>query len=302
MNNPLVSFNILTYNRKNELAKTLGKIKEQNYKNYEIIVVDNNSSDGTEEMIKSNYKDIRYIRMNTNVGVSAWNEGFKVAKGEFVFVLDDDSYPLKTSIHEGLNYMSNHPKCGVLGYNVFNKLKQKSQTEAFPPKAWLFVGCGAMIRREVIENVGYFDTNYFIYLHEMDYAIRVYDAGFTVDYAKELSLIHDQSLLSRGKNTRDPDTSHYIFYYTYLSFITFLVLRFDKKYALIYGIKYSLNRFIICFRYYYFFHFFKALAVNFFAIPRLLKQRKPVSREVQKFYNNGSTYLIDRMFFPNFRK
>lgn len=302
MDRPLVTINILTFNRKKELAQTLQKIEEQDYKNVEIIIVDNASSDGTDKMIKENYPDVKYFKTEKNIGVSAWNKGFQEAKGDFVFVLDDDSYPLKTSIEDGLEYMDANPKCGVLGYNIFNTLKQKSQTEGFPEKSWLFVGCGALIRKEVIDKVGYFDKNYFIYLHEMDYAIRVYDAGYTVDYAKNLTVIHDQSLRSRGKNSKDPDTSSYIFYYTYLSFITFLFLRFDKKYAFIYGLKYSLNRFIVCIKYFYLFTFVKGFFVNIKSIPKLLKQSKPVNKKIQKFYNNGSTYLIDRMFFPNFRK
>lgn len=302
MDKPLVTINILTFNRKNELVQTLKKIEEQDYKNIEIIIVDNASSDGTDEMIKDNYPDVNYIRMDKNVGVSAWNKGFAAAEGEYVFVLDDDSYPLKTSIDDGLKYMNENPKCGVLGYNIFNTLKQKSQTEGFPKISWLFVGCGALIRKEVIEQVGYFDENYFIYLHEMDYSIRVFDAGYTVDYAEQLTVVHDQSLRSRGKNSKDPDTSRYIFYYTYLSFITFLVLRFDKKYALLFGLKYSLNRFIVCLKYFYFLTFIKGFFVNLFSIPRLFKRRKPVNKDVQKFYNNGSTYLIDRMFFPNYKK
>ena len=302
MDKPLVTINILTFNRKNELVQTLKKIEEQDYKNIEIIIVDNASSDGTDEMIKENYPDVNYIRMDKNVGVSAWNKGFAAAEGEYVFVLDDDSYPLKTSIGDGLKYLKDNPKCGVLGYNIFNTLKQKSQTEAFPRKSWLFVGCGALMRKEVIDKVGYFDENYFIYLHEMDYSIRVYDAGYSVDYAENLTVVHDQSLRSRGKNSKDPDTSSYIFYYTYLSFVTFLVLRFDKKYALVYGIKYSLNRLIVCLKFFYFAAFIKGLFVNIVSVPKLLKQRRPVNKQVQKFYNNGSTYLIDRMFFPKFRK
>ncbi len=90
--NPLVTVNILSFNRREELRNTLTKVFEQDYKNIEIIVVDNASSDGSSEMVKNEFPDVQLIQLEENIGIAGWNEGFKAAKGVYVLVLDDDSY------------------------------------------------------------------------------------------------------------------------------------------------------------------------------------------------------------------
>ena len=104
MNNqfPLVTINILSYNRKDELRITLQKVFEQDYKNIEVVVVDNASTDGAPEMVEQDFPQVKLIRLKKNIGIAGWNEGFKAAKGEYVLVLDDDSYPLNNSIENGL--------------------------------------------------------------------------------------------------------------------------------------------------------------------------------------------------------
>ena len=90
---PLVTVNILSYNRKDELRNTLTKVYEQDYKNIEVIVVDNASNDGSSEMVIKEFPNAQLIQLEKNIGIAGWNEGFKVAKGEYILVLDDDSYP-----------------------------------------------------------------------------------------------------------------------------------------------------------------------------------------------------------------
>ncbi|RJP62305.1 MAG: glycosyltransferase, partial [Ignavibacteriales bacterium] len=69
-NRPLVTVNILSYNRKDELRNTLKKVYEQDYKNIEIIVVDNASSDGTHEMVKSEFPEVKLIQLEKNIGIA----------------------------------------------------------------------------------------------------------------------------------------------------------------------------------------------------------------------------------------
>ena len=88
-NNPLVTVNILSFNRRDYLKITLEKVFEQSYKNIEVFVVDNASTDGTIEMVKKEFPQVRLIQLKKNIGIAGWNEGFKNAKGEFVLVLDD---------------------------------------------------------------------------------------------------------------------------------------------------------------------------------------------------------------------
>jgi len=103
-NQPLVTVNILSYNRKDELRNTLTKVFAQDYKNIEVIVVDNASSDGSSEMVKNEFPSVQLIQMEKNIGIAGWNEGFKIAKGDYVLVLDDDSYPEEQSIQKNSKY------------------------------------------------------------------------------------------------------------------------------------------------------------------------------------------------------
>ncbi|HSL90776.1 MAG TPA: glycosyltransferase [Ignavibacteriaceae bacterium] len=68
--NPLVSVNILSYNRKDELRNTLQKVFEQDYKNIEVIVVDNASNDGSDDMVKQEYPDAQLIQLKKNIGIA----------------------------------------------------------------------------------------------------------------------------------------------------------------------------------------------------------------------------------------
>ena len=115
MNEPLVTVNILSFNRKDDLRLTLQKVFEQDYQNIEVVVVDNASTDGTLEMVKNEFSSIQLIQLQKNIGIAGWNEGFKIARGEFILVLDDDSYPDKNSIKELVQTAQSDKHIGVVG-------------------------------------------------------------------------------------------------------------------------------------------------------------------------------------------
>ena len=159
---PLVSLNILTYNRKDLLKITLLKIKEQDYINIEIIVVDNASTDGTGEMIEKEFPDVIHIKMEKNYGISGWNRGFKRAAGEYIMVLDDDSYPTNGVIENGLREFSNNRDLGAVTFNVFNRAANSSETSEFMIHPYFFHGCGTLFRKSVLDEIGYFNELIFI--------------------------------------------------------------------------------------------------------------------------------------------
>ena len=70
---PLVTVNILSYNRKDDLRNTLTKVFEQDYKIIEVIVVDNASSDGSCEMVESEFPQVKLIRLKEIIGIAGWN-------------------------------------------------------------------------------------------------------------------------------------------------------------------------------------------------------------------------------------
>ena len=150
--NPLVTVNILSFNRKDELRNTLTKVYEQDYKNIEVIVVDNASSDGSSEMVKSEFPEVQLIQMTKNIGIAGWNEGFKVAKGEYVLVLDDDAYPAKNAITLSLDEFESDDTLACITLNLIDVNTKDFYCGNWLPKdkknrmVWpVFIGCGFIV-------------------------------------------------------------------------------------------------------------------------------------------------------------
>jgi glycosyltransferase involved in cell wall biosynthesis len=89
-NMPKISVNILTKNRKDQLQKAIESVLKQSFKDYEIIVVNDGSTDKTEEIILR-YKDIKVLRHETSIGITqSRQEALEASQGEYVAILDDD--------------------------------------------------------------------------------------------------------------------------------------------------------------------------------------------------------------------
>ncbi len=299
---PLVTVNILSFNRKDELRITLTKVFEQDYKNIEVIVVDNASNDGSSEMVKAEFPLVKVIPLKKNIGIAGWNEGFKIAKGEYVLVLDDDSYPGKETIEKGILTFNNNEDAGIIAFNIYNLRYEFSETELFPYNPYSFNGCGALIKKDVLSLVGYYSEFFFIYLNELDFTARCYDKGFKTIYNSEIIVYHNQSLKSRGDKNSNPFISEYRFKHFFSGMFFFLYQYFGLKYFLLYSFKWFLNRLIVCVRYNYYYSFFISVTKIIKTLPRL-SRKKLLSYQVQEFYKFGNFFpLIDRDFFPNFSK
>lgn len=198
MDNPLVTVNILSFNRREDLRLTLRKVFEQDYENIEVIVVDNNSTDGTQNMVKEEFPNVTLIELTENIGIAGWNKGFEIAKGEYVLVLDDDSYPEEGVIREGVKNFISDEKLAVIAYNIYNLRIKQSQTKSYKYNSIEFVGCGAMMSSRIFFLLKGFDENIFIYAHELDYSIRVLKEGYKIIYLKNAIVHHMSMLTDRG--------------------------------------------------------------------------------------------------------
>lgn len=279
--NPLVTVNILSFNRKDELRNTLTKVFEQDYKNIEVIVVDNASVDGSPEMVKLEFPKVQLIQMKENIGIAGWNEGFKVAKGEFVLVLDDDSYPKeKNLIMESIGLFSSN-QTGVLAYRIWNTQKQIYENETFSNSASPhFVGCGAMIKLNAFNKVGKFNSLLFIYEHERDFTIRLYNCGFDIKYIPDLIVVHNSSAKNRSIKRRN--------YYFTRNYLIMLFLYFNFNKVIFRMIRISFGRIYSGFKQGELFSILKGVVSFLFKIPFLLKIRNPVKNEVQKLFGYGN--------------
>ncbi|MBT6357215.1 MAG: glycosyltransferase, partial [Chloroflexi bacterium] len=109
--NILISFIIATRDRKNDLKKCLQSIYDQNYKNIEIIVVDNDSSDSSFNMVSCGFPEVKLINLDRNIGCPGGrNIGFLNSSGDILFFLDDDSKISKNAALNVINLFSEDKK------------------------------------------------------------------------------------------------------------------------------------------------------------------------------------------------
>lgn len=188
-----VSVIIPSWNRKEELKKCLDKIKEQTFKDYEVIVVDNNSSDGTREMIKDNFPKFKIIALNENVGAArARNIGIKKAKGELLWFLDSDAYAVKKTCLKDMVEIMKDNSIGELGGEIIDgkiRLPRPSRNQdgffEFVEKCNMeevesINTSNAILRKELIEKIGGFDPGYFYGFEDIEISYKIKKMGYRI--------------------------------------------------------------------------------------------------------------------------
>lgn len=194
------SFVIVNYNRKKELLETLSKTKQliANIESeFEIVVVDNGSTDGSAEAVGANFPDVVLLAKKINIGAPAWNEGFAKAKGKYFIILDDDSH-IESGLKEALEYIEARPNIGILALNILTGPYTSSGWQMEENKNLVgFIGCGAIFRRELYEKIGGYAEWIFLYANEWELGIRCINAGYEVQYFSGCEVIHRTSALHR---------------------------------------------------------------------------------------------------------
>ena len=193
----------------------------------EIIVVDNDSRDGTSEMVMAEYPDVRMIALPRNHGFAAANNlALKQARGKYLFFLNPDTRVTPDFLSKMLAYIKDHPEVGIVGPKILNsdrslqlsvrrfpdlfsqilillKLKNVLINNKFLAN-YLFgdfdyekeqsvdqiMGAAMVMRREVMDKIGRFDQKFFIWFEEVDICKRAQKAGYKVNYYPEASIIH----------------------------------------------------------------------------------------------------------------
>lgn len=206
---PLVSYLVLTMNRSRELSRCIESIREQEYPHLEIVVVDNASSDGTGEMVRKNFPEVRYRRLRENLGAAQGrNQAFSMARGEICVVLDDDAELAgREATRRIVEYFREDPGLGALSLNVKNAFTGKVDTKAVPRRdkrilmqdypCTYFCAAGVAIRRSAFEEAGGFWGELFIYAEELDLAYRILDRGYRMLHSSGIDVLHRESPVAR---------------------------------------------------------------------------------------------------------
>lgn len=166
---PLVSVIIPTYNRAHLVTEALRSVFGQTFKEYEVIVVDDGSTDGTGEILKSYADRIRYIYQENEGIAGARNRGILLSRGKYIAFLDSDDRWLPEKLERQIAYLEAHPKVGLLCTHLFRyEIGREEAREKCPPKfpkdfEELLEGPNgvptstAVVRRDCFMAVGLFD-------------------------------------------------------------------------------------------------------------------------------------------------
>lgn len=200
-----ISIVIITYNRIENLLIAIKSVKKQINIKYEMIIVDNNSNDSTEEVINklaSENKDIKYIKLNDNKGVAiARNIGFENCNGEYVFFLDDDAYISKNDfLYNLVDIIENNSMIGAISSRVYDTQKKKdlipTRSKLHSNKLLYFQGGSHLIRKSIFGNSSlYPEIKYGS--EELFAAFRIYNKGYYIFYSEKNLVIHDPNVLNR---------------------------------------------------------------------------------------------------------
>jgi len=283
---PLVTVNILSWNRKKDLRYILYELRKQTYSNIEIIVVDNASTDGSQEMVEKKFPEVKLINIPKNTGIEGWNWGFVNAKGKYIVVLDDDSYPEKDAIEKMVDVFKSHPSVGVVAFKIIHPSTGYVFTNSWSPKVTGFCGCGAGIRAKVLTKSGYYSEDNFLYFIERDLAIRIWEAGYSTVYRDDIIVYHKQAQVSRCPSKLE-------MFYAFRNGLWFLFRYFDVEYIFIGAIRESITYFVVTLQAKALTTWLRAILGAIAGLGKILPKRKRVSRPIQDFY-----YRKDVLFEP----
>jgi len=231
---PLVYIVILNNNHRDDTLACLRSLSQNTYTNITLVVLDNNSSDDSVEAIRSTYPDSQIIILTENLGYAGNNNiGMEEAVkqgADWILVLNEDTIVDQGCIMNLVSVGESDPKIGIIGPMVYHhdepgviqsaggmlgkywqsqhlgkNEKDTGQFESSHAVEWVS-GCAIMIRREVIEQIGMFDTEYFLYWEETEFCIRAREGGWKIVNAPKAKLWH------KGVR-RDYQPSPYVTYY-----------------------------------------------------------------------------------------
>lgn len=219
---------IVSWNAKEFLSKCLQSlIVEIDEHNWEVIVVDNASSDGSQELVRNKFPHVQLICNDNNLGFArANNIGIRQSRGEYLFLINSDVIVLKNCFRQMVAYMLENPNVGLLGPKILNADGSLQRSCFGLPTVWntfcralaldnifpkvkmfcgremsfwahdkirnveMLNGCFWMVRRKALETVGLLDENFFMYGEDADWCKRFGMEGWGVVFFPDAEAIH----------------------------------------------------------------------------------------------------------------
>jgi GT2 family glycosyltransferase len=279
---PKVSAVIPNWNRKNDLREALEAIKAQTYPIEEIIIVDNNSSDGTREMVEEEFPEVQFIQSPHNIVIQALNIGAKTARGDIILHQDNDGVLEPEAVEKMIKVFASDPSiavvhCENLYYDsgeIYDPLHWFTPEEHASEKVFdvpSFHGNGAMIRRDVLEEIDYIEPEILLYQFERNISAKAIDRGYRIVFYPHSKIRHKMS-----KEVRNPGHRLYI---TMTGGWWYLARFYPVGVALKKAFYYLIFFILYAVKYRTFRDFFKGLFDTLLNLPEVLRGRKVVSTQ-----------------------
>ena len=232
-----LSIVIVNTNEKEKLSRCLKSLMQAGIKvPLEIIVVDNQSIDGTIEFLKKEYSQVKIVKNPQNLGYPrSVNNGLRAASADYCLILNPDIMVLPGSIEIMLQYLIEHPQVGLTGCKLLNEdgslqysvrrfLDARTYLYRFTPFRglmagssleryylmqdwdhndtrlvdWVLGGC-MMVRRKAFEEIGMMDEKIFLYFDDVDWCYQMWDQGWQIAYVADAVIFHKHMRTSANK-------------------------------------------------------------------------------------------------------
>jgi GT2 family glycosyltransferase len=219
---PDMSIVLVCWNNKAYLEPCLKSLYAGGLKStFDVVVADNGSTDGSQQMLAEKYPDVKIIQNEGNVGLGrASNQGIEATNGRYVLLLNNDTIVNGPSLDRLVEFLDHHPEAGAVagkllnpdgsfqsGYATFSTLTEEfliathigevlwngypshGDSDEIKATGWLSSAC-LLVRRSAFDQIGLLDESYFIYGDEADLQYRLNKAGWKVYFLPSSTIIH----------------------------------------------------------------------------------------------------------------
>ena len=210
----MISVIIPNWNGEAILPTCLDSLRRQSYREFEIIVVDNASTDTSCQVVWERYPEVRLVELPANLGLTGGvNAGIRQARGEAIALLNNDTEAEPHWLEALTQALQEHPEAGSVASKILlfdrrhiihsagdyyrrdgipgNRGVWQEDHGQYRP-GWVFGGCGGAVvyRRSLLEDVGLLDEDYFMYSEEVDLCYRLRRAGWEVWWVPGARVLH----------------------------------------------------------------------------------------------------------------
>jgi GT2 family glycosyltransferase len=214
---PLISTVILNWNGREYLPSCLRSVKRQTYSNTEIILVDNASTDGSVEAVRNSFSDLRLVVNPKNMGYGGGNNrGIREARGRYIFLLNSDTEIEENCLELLLRCIETDQAIGVTtpkivfydrrdiidaaglciypdGLSIGRGRLERQEKYDRSEEVFFGSGCASLYRKEMLEEIGLLDADFFAYAEDTDLGWRARLAGWKAYYVPQAMVYHHHS-------------------------------------------------------------------------------------------------------------